>query len=67
LFELTQILLAAFSANLLPKVMRLHVGKKASMAFWIFLLLVNLIMGFLIGYCFRAANEPRRQKPKTSA
>jgi len=28
------------------------------MAFWIFLLLVNLIMGFLIGYCFRAANEP---------
>jgi hypothetical protein len=37
------------------------------MAFWIFLLLVNLVMGFLIGYCFRAANEPRRQKPKTSA
>ena len=37
------------------------------MAFWIFLLLVNLVMGFLIGYCFRAANNSRRQKPKTSA
>jgi hypothetical protein len=31
------------------------------------ILVVNLVMGFLIGYCFRAANEPRRQKSKTSA
>jgi hypothetical protein len=31
------------------------------MAFWLFLLFVNLVVGFLIGYCFRAANEPGRE------
>jgi hypothetical protein len=31
------------------------------MAFQLALLLINLIVGFVIGYSFRAANEPRRQ------
>lgn len=31
------------------------------MSFWLALVLANLAMGFLIGYCFRAANEPGRR------
>jgi hypothetical protein len=40
---------------------RLRQEEEGSMAFWLALLLVNLVMGFLIGYCFRAANEPGRK------
>jgi hypothetical protein len=50
--------------------MQLHAviqGEEGSMAFWLMLQLVNLVMGFLIGYCFRAANEARRHKPETLA
>jgi hypothetical protein len=35
----------------------------SDMALWLAVLLINVFMGFVIGYSFRAANE-RRRKPQ---
>jgi hypothetical protein len=46
--------------------LQVRFGEKDSIVFWLSLLLANLAMGFLCGYCFRAANDPPRQKPEIS-
>jgi hypothetical protein len=37
------------------------------MAFDLALILINLVLGFLAGYCFRAATEKRRKTLQSAA